>query len=141
MQYKIKGMTLIEMVVTIVILSIIVMIAFPSYMSYLRSTRRAEATVALLDLSTRMERYYAENNNSYTGASITGNLGLSSTTTSNGYYTLSIPTLSATAYTLQATPVSGTSQASDSTCGNFTLTQTGQRNISGSGTVTECWNN
>src|SRR5688572_20643482 len=116
-------MSLIEMIVTIVILSIIVMIAFPSYLSYLRKTHHAEATVALLDLATRMERYYAENNNSYTSASITGNLGLASATTAQGYYTLSIPTLTSSNYILQATPVTGTSQASDSTCGNFTLTQ------------------
>ena len=141
MRKQSKGMTLIEMIVTIVILSIIVMMAFPSYMGYLRKTRRTDATVSLLDLASRMERYYAENNNSYASANITGNLGLSSATTSQGYYTLSIASSSASAYTLQATPVTGTSQANDSTCDNFTLTQTGQRGISGTGSVNECWGN
>ncbi len=138
---KIFGMSLVEMVIAIVILAIITIIAVPSYMSYLRKSRRTEATIALMDLATRMERYYAENNNSYSSASITGNLGLSSATTTQGYYTLSIPTLSATAYTLQATPITGTSQASDSACANFSLTQTGQKSISGTNTVTECWGN
>lgn len=139
MRHISKGMTLIEMIIAIVILSIIVLIAFPSYTNYLRRTRRTEATVALLDLATRMERYYAENNNSYASASITGNLGLSSTTTTNGYYTLSIPTLSATAYTLQAAPVTGTSQASDTVCGTFSLTQAGVKSVSGTGSAAQCW--
>ncbi len=134
-----QGLTLIEMVVTIVIVAIIASVAFPAYKNYLIRTRRSEATIALLDLATRMEKYYAENNNSYASADITTNLGLSSTTTTNGFYTLSIPSLSATSYTLQATPVSTKSQADDSICADFTLTQAGQKGISGTGTAAECW--
>jgi len=136
---KLVGISLVEMIITIVILAIITMIAVPAYMNYLRKTRRAEATIALLDLATRMERYYAENNNSYAGASITGNLGFGNATTASGYYLLSIPALTTSSYTLQATPAAGKSQADDNECGNFTLTQTGQQGITGSGTAAECW--
>jgi len=136
---KLTGISFVEMVIAIVILGIIICIGVPSYLSYMLKSRRNEAKVALLDLATRMERYYSENNNSYASASITGNLGLSSATTTNGNYTLSIPTLSATTYTLQATPAAGSAQANDTECGNFTLTQAGVRGISGTGTIADCW--
>ncbi len=136
---KVKGITLIEMLIAVVILCIIIMVAAPSYMSYLRKSRRAEATIALLDIATRMERYYAENNHSYNNASMTSNLGLASTTTSHGYYTLSLASLSANTYTLEAAPAAETSQTADSVCGNFTFTQTGKKGITGTGKASACW--
>jgi Tfp pilus assembly protein PilE len=54
------------------------------------------------------------------------------------YYTIIIPSASATDYTLQATP--GGAQATDSACGTLTLNRAGQKTASGDPSNTKrCW--
>lgn len=132
------GFSLIELVIAILIVGIITGIAAPIYSSHMRKVRRIEAISGLTDLAARLERYYALNN-TYVGATVTG-VG-ASTTTIHNYYTLAITAaaLTATTYTITATPVVGSAQASDTECGTYTLTQTGQQSISGTGTVAYCW--
>src|SRR4051812_187589 len=103
--YRQQGFSLIEMLITMVTLGIIAAIAIPSYNHYVIQSRRNEAKIALLDLATRMEHYYFENNHSYLGASLTG-LGITPIT-SHGYYSLAIVIPSVASYILQATPVAG----------------------------------
>ncbi|MDA8090173.1 MAG: prepilin-type N-terminal cleavage/methylation domain-containing protein [Nitrospiraceae bacterium] len=56
-----KGFTLIEILITLVILGILAAIAIPMYTGYERSGARQEATTNLQGLSLCMEQYYAEN--------------------------------------------------------------------------------
>lgn len=60
-----RGFTLIELMIVVAVIAIIAAIAYPSYMDYVRQSRRADATVALLELAQYMERYYT-NNGRYT---------------------------------------------------------------------------
>ncbi|WP_051940275.1 type IV pilin protein [Stenoxybacter acetivorans] len=57
---KISGFTLIELMVTIVVLAILTAIAYPSYQEYARRTRLSQARSALLENSQVMERTYAQ---------------------------------------------------------------------------------
>ena len=50
MKIYVKGFTVIEVVVAMVIVSIMAAIAYPSYVSQLRKSRRAEATTQLVSL-------------------------------------------------------------------------------------------
>jgi len=125
-----RGLTLVELMVTIAIISILAAIGYPAYTNYTYKARRTEATGSLLDFATRMERYYADNN-SYTGATV-GNI-MGDANTEHDYYTLGFAAQAAQSYTLQAVP--GGAQSSD-TCGTFTLSSLGARNVSGTGT---CW--
>ncbi len=59
-----------------------------------------------------------------------------SSTSSNGFYTISVSGASATGYTIIASPVTGTSQASDSTCSPIQLVQSGATTTM---TPTACW--
>ena len=52
-----RGFTLIELMVVVVIATILLGIAVPSYMSQVRQSRRTEAKTALLDLAGREERF------------------------------------------------------------------------------------
>ena len=148
------GFTLIELMIVVVIVSILVGIAVPSYQNQTRESRRTDAKTAILDMAGREERYF-NTSNIYT--SIPSNLGYgtsydaASTTTASaaipigrGYYTLSVTTVTPTAtvapsYTITATAV-GT-QASDTACGNFTLTNTGLQGVTGTATPASCWGN
>lgn len=109
------GFTLIELMIAVVIAGVLAAIAFPSYQSYVRKSRRADAHAALQTLQLAQERYRT-NHTSYAAdlAALPGGLTLSA----DGHYQLSIDSGSATssAYTVRATAVTGSSQAADEGC-------------------------
>lgn len=143
-----QGFTLIELMITVVIASILMTIAFPVYLHQIRESRRTDARSALLDLASREERYYAINN-VYTD--VATNLGYASwpQTVGSGYYNINQPTnvtpptaTSAATFTLSAAPIAGKGQDRDSDCQTFTVTQTGQEtstNGGGADSSSTCW--
>ncbi len=145
-----QGFTLIELMIVVAVIGILAAIAYPSYQDSIRKSRRADAKSALLDAAQRQERFYTENSQytsvlvSATGctntlATITAgtDCGLNhlSATTTDGYYTLTVsaPVVNTrrNTFTITATPVTGKSQAQDSSCGAFTLNQTGVKCVKG----------
>lgn len=120
MQRKNTGFTLVELMMVVIILAILTAIAYPSYNDHVQRARRTDAQTSLMNVAALLEHYYTENN-TYVGATLPV-IGIG-TITPEGFYTLSIPTLTATTYTVQANPVGGGPQASDP-CGNLTLTHT-----------------
>ena len=56
-----RGFTLVELMVVIVIASILMAIAVPSYKNSIRKSRRTDAKTALLDLAGREERFNSTN--------------------------------------------------------------------------------
>jgi type IV pilus assembly protein PilE len=125
---KSAGFTLIELVVSMVIVAIIAAIAIPSYSNYALQSHRTDAKTALLDLASLEERYFSINN-SYTATA--ANLGYTAFPQSvgSGYYTVNVtnvnpPTLTTPAtYTLTATAIGN--QLKDTQCLTFQLTQQG----------------
>lgn len=135
-----NGFTLIELMIAVAIVGILAAIAYPTFSEHLYKSRRSDGQAALLNLATYMEHYYTENN-SYTGATLTvggtaGTLGVSNTSV-DGYYTLTISSLTATSYTLTATPT-GT-QAGDTTCTTLTLTNTNVKAATPAANSLTCW--
>ena len=142
MTRKTRGFTLIELMIVVAVRAVLVLVAYPSYESFLTRTRRAEAKRELLALATAQERYFT-NCNAYAAAldgsqaNCTGLGGGAATrTTENGYYLISLAGGGAS-YTLTATAQGA--QVRDDVCGNYTLTDTGSKSVSGSGTVETCW--
>jgi type IV pilus assembly protein PilE len=134
MDFKEKsGFTLIELLIVVAIVSILAAIAYPSYKSYVQKSRRADATTAIRAIQLSEEKYRG-NNSTYGTLTQLGALS----TSVGGYYTLSISNSSATGFTVTATPVSGTTQASDSSCSSIVLTQAGATITA---TPSTCWNN
>jgi type IV pilus assembly protein PilE len=143
------GFTLVELMVTVVIASILLAVAIPSYNIQVRKSRRTEARSALLDLASREERYLSLNNQ-YTATAANLGYGAWPQVVGSGYYRLLTPTNVAAAaanapatYTLTAVPVAGTTQANDAQCQQFTIDSTGrQQSVDGGGndTTTTCWN-
>jgi type IV pilus assembly protein PilE len=146
------GFTLIELMVVVVIATILLSIAIPSYMSQIRQSRRTDAKTALLDLAAREESYFATNGATYSAT--TTDLGYSGawpvTVTPDGYYQIQVCVPAAAAcdgnpnlpgspsYAFIATPVAGTSQASDAQCTSFTIDSTGAQYATGS-LGNQCW--
>lgn len=129
-----KGFTLIETMIAIAILAVVILIAIPSYTSYIRKGRRIDAINSLLSISLAQERYRSINTTYGTLAQVWGGV----TTSSEGYYTLSISNNTASAYTISATAVGD--QANDAVNG---VSCTPLQITASSGTITKspasCW--
>ncbi|MCJ1881731.1 type IV pilin protein [Pseudomonas nitroreducens] len=132
-----KGFTLIELMITVVIIAILAGIAYPSYQSYTIRANRTEGITLLNDAAARQERYFSQNNQY---ATTTAQLGMGSATSRNNLYQLAINRPNTSQYTLTAQPVG--SQTQDTTCGSLTLDQAGARGAAGgtvAATVATCW--
>lgn len=137
MNNKQHGVTLVELMIVVVVISILAAIGYPSYQNQVRKSRRSDAKAALLQIQVAQEkRFLASNTYVFNTADISaswasGGLGLKATSP-NGYYTLSIDTGSSTSYTAKATRTGP--QTGDS-CGDYTISNTGTKTPLTSG----CW--
>ena len=136
MNKRMKGITLLELMIVVVIVGILAAIAYPSYRDYLVKARWTEAKTALTETAAKLERCFTRFNvyNKTTCPDVTLPINV---TTPKGNYTITTTTLTKTAFTLQAAPAGG--QVADTACGNFTLTSTGVQGISGTKTAQDCW--
>ena len=57
-----SGITLIELMIVVVIVSILAAFAFPNYQEFSARAKRNEAKAALLRIATNQERFYLNNN-------------------------------------------------------------------------------
>lgn len=130
-----RGFTLMEILITLVLVGIVAAVAYPSYQSTLMKSRRSDAKSGLLAGAQALERFFTERG-TYVGATL-GSDGIYPSTSTNGYYTLSLASQSATAFSLKATP---TGVQSGDACGSFTYDQTGTKGISGGSLdAASCW--
>lgn len=99
MHHKQRGLTLIEIMVTVAILGILAMLVIPSYSKYIREARRSEAMSTLMNMQMAEEKYRA-NNSTYGDLD---DVWAGVTATNGGWYNLAIAGNTATAYTITAT--------------------------------------
>lgn len=130
----------------VVIVGVLSALAYPTFLDSIRKGRRAEALTALAGVQQAQERWRS-NNAAYTtvlantagAANPPNGLGVAATTPT-GYYTMSVPTATATEYTATATAVAGTSQDSDGSCKMLGARLTAGGNLSyGSGVSSIDW--
>ena len=142
---RMRGITLIELLTVIVVLSLLMTIAVPTYRRYLIRAQRSEAKIALLQLQTAQEKYYAQYNR-YTdevttaSTATTPGLGLPGIT-ETGKYDVVVTDLAegGQAYTATASPHAGGGQTDDKDCGNFTINERGECGNSGTASTQLFW--
>jgi type IV pilus assembly protein PilE len=132
---KVRGFSLIELVIVLLIIAILSAIAIPSYRQYVVRANRVDAQRSLMDLAARQERFFYSRNGY---ASALSDLGANSSI-AGANYTIAPPSATSTAFTITASAV-GSQQKSDQQCQTLTITNTGVQGSTGStANDPKCW--
>lgn len=126
MPNKMRGMTLIELMVVVAILGIIVAFGYPSYRDQVMKSRRAEGMGELLELADRLERYYSDKGTYATATLGTAATNVYASVTKKKYYNLAIKEQDDIHFKIKATPQG--SQEADK-CGAFILYSDGNKEV------------
>lgn len=125
---RLRGFTLVELLIVIAVIALLARIAFPSYQAYMKRVYRSEVQSLMLDLANREQQYLLDNR-SFLG----GGASAVSTLVPTGvpadvsaYYTVTITAAAGPppTFTVTATPKSGTTMAGEAA---FTLDQDGTK--------------
>ncbi|MBO2929641.1 type IV pilin protein [Pseudomonas otitidis] len=133
-----KGFTLIELMIAVVVLSVLLAIAIPSYSQYVLRSNRTEAQAYLSDAAARQERYFTQNNSYVTNTSDISKLGIS-TLSRTGLYQLTVSAGNSSDGGFVLTATATGTQSRDKDCKALTLNAIGSRGFTGSGALNDCW--
>jgi len=140
---KVAGFTLIELMITVVIIGILTAIAYPSYLKFMVQSNRTDGQIPLTKLAAAQEKFYSECGH-YAKVIVTPGTAQACGTAANSYnddklpfsastekglYTISLVTAtvacpSNSCYTLQALPDATKLQKND---GTLTIDSLGNR--------------
>jgi type IV pilus assembly protein PilE len=124
-----KGLTLIELLITIVIVGILAAVAIPSYSNYMVRARRADAKTALEQLRASQEMFRAERGSYSTDLTLAQLVNSWGVPNISGDYAIILNSASATGFRAEAQPTTAR-QTSD---GSLFIDQNGNK------TPTEKW--
>jgi type IV pilus assembly protein PilE len=150
---KPRGFTFIELMVVLALVGLLAVIAIPSYQESVRKSRRAEVRAQLLEVAQYLQRFYSHNDSFATtkagaAATIPSELAKVPRNAAPGSqsYDISFATPAAGAinpglasFKIQAVRRAGGPMDGDK-CGDFTLENTGARNVlKATDTAANCW--
>jgi len=136
---RVRGITLIELMIVVVIIGALATLAVPAYRGYTERVQRTEAKEALLTLRTSQESFRISNN-TYTDD--LDALGFPDGCTDNCIYTIDFTVAPDTGgFTARARPTpgggaNGIDQTRDTNCQWFTINE---RGVLEAGPGTDCW--
>ena len=134
MYKKMRGVTMVELMIVVVVLSILAAVAYPNYREFAARAKRNEAKAALLQIATNQERVYL-NTNSYTndmtqlGFDVVNNFD-----TESGSYRINVAGADSNNFTATATYLNA--DAESGKCATFQIDGRGQRT---SAPYDDCW--
>ncbi len=131
---RVRGFTLIELMIVVAVVAILAAIAIPSYQNQVQKTRRADAQTGLLQAAQALERCFTRTN-TYLNCDLPAYRD--GRTSPDGFYEISIVAAETTATTFELQAVPQGAQASDN-CGTFTLDNLGRRGDQGAD-ADRCW--
>lgn len=135
---KTRGFTLLELMITVVIVSILAAIALPNYNNYVTRSKISEATAQLSTMRIKMEQIF-QDQRTYANACLAGTVAPLPGVNDVKYFTYTCPVKDAVSFTVQADGVA----IQGMTGFSYTIDQGGNRKTlsTGWGTCanTACW--
>ena len=126
-----RGVTLLELLVVLVLVSVVAALALPAYRQQMIRVHRTEAMIALLELQSAEEKHYLRHNTYTADIPLTRN---------SDRYSLSIAIASdGQSFIATATPTPGGGQQADHDCLAFSIDAQGRRAVSGTRDARHCW--
>lgn len=143
---KDQGFTLIETLITVLIVGVLASIAYTSYYKQVQKSNRSDAKVALNETAQRLQRCFTSYFTYTPAAGLCKAADEVSTgvTSEEGFYLVQAASVASpsTTYILEAKPIAGKRQAKDDTCKVISLDQTGRRRAKdkdNNDTTDQCW--
>jgi type IV pilus assembly protein PilE len=147
-----KGFTLIEVMVVVIIVAILASVAYPSYLDHLMRSKRAAAQGFMMSVANKEEQVMLDyrcyvnvaGNADFPKdpAGVPPGLNLAVPPDVSGHYNIVVvgtcPANAPPTYTITATPTSP-AQTKDLKCASLRLDQAGNKTITGTGSVQDCW--
>ena len=125
------GFNLVELMVTLIIIAILTMVAYPSFMQSVRKGKRSDAHTAMTRVAGNLERFFSTNGTYTTDTSVLGlSMNGDDATSDQGHYIVTVAagaTGIGSSYVVNATAKDGDMQADDEGCTAFTLSSIGVR--------------
>ncbi len=134
LMHTMRGITLIELMIVVVIIGFMAVIAYPNYREFAARAKRNEARAALLQIATNQERFYLQNNTYTCDMTRLGFSAAAGFVTESRTYTVDVTACNADNFTAQA--VYNNADAEAGKCGSF---QINGRNVKTSAPYTDCW--
>lgn len=143
-QNKIMGFTLVELMISVGILGILVMFAYPAYVNYFAQSYRADVLRELVRAVNRQEEFFADQL-TYTDSMT--NLGFSADpyTVDTGMYTIDVVVTESTDLTaeflLRAT-ASSQQLSNDENCKTISINHLGEKtatDVNNNDSTNDCW--
>lgn len=136
MRKHMRGITLTELMIVVVIVSILATVAYPNYRQFVARAKRNEAKACLLQVATLQERFYLANNTYTLDMTNLGFPNVTNNMSDSGSYVCNVTTANANTFT--AVAIYQNADAEAGKCATF--------NIDGSGNKTslpapDCWTN
>lgn len=143
---KQAGVTLLELMVVVAIISLIAAFAYPSYMQFVVKAKRGAGKSILLQVADRQQQFFMDNKRYAANLMqlgfpanpfvIADDGAIVAAGDAASVYSVALSNLSATTYTVTAAPQQNQA-AKDTMCGSLTMTHTGAKGQSGGGS--NCW--
>ena len=128
-----RGFTLIEVMITVVIVGILAAVALPAYNKSVMRSQRSVAKGVVMEQAQLLERFYTQAG-TFTGGPAVERPSPNGATGNAIRYTVATSITDGATYTVTATPVGG--QANDD-CGTLSMTNTGAQTAKAG--VPNCW--
>lgn len=142
MMQKIKGFTLVELMLVLGILALLLSLAYPSYISFVRKARRAEAQETMLDWANQLEIFRADQVTYDPDAVVDADLLRERPPPPDDttYYSFDSD-LSANAFTLTATALGNQDidKQGEQSCSTLVMNESGDRGDGDNATGSVCW--
>jgi type IV pilus assembly protein PilE len=134
MRKYMRGVTLMELMVVVVVIGILATLAYPNYRQFVARAKRTEAKSALLQIASMQERFYLQNNTYTTDMTNLGFANAANQPSDSGTYVINVTDADANGFTAAAQY-----QIADEEQGKCATFQIDGAGVKSSAPLADCW--